>query len=308
MIVSVSRRTDVPAFHFEWFMNRLRAGYALSRNPMCQKRVHRIPLTTSDVDLLCFITKNPSPCIPHLRKVMDMGYEMSFQITVNPYGRALEPNVPPLDDVIESFRDVSRMIGSDRTVWRYDPVVFGKGFDIRFHIEMFEYIASRLQGYTERCVFSFLGCYEKHEGLVMSGRLREVSGEERLSFLESIPRLASRHGIEMSNCCPDSDLSGYGVATRGCVDAQALKEWGIPYDAGRYAVRDNCRCVKMVDIGAYDTCSHDCIYCYANRMDHVRRSSRRYDPKSELLYGVVEPDDEIVGMRRRKDARLSDFF
>lgn len=308
MIVCVSRRTDVPAFHFDWFLNRLREGYALSRNPICQKRIHRIPLALSDVDLLLFMTKNPAPCIPHLREISDMGYEMAFHITVNPYGRALEPNVPPLDEVIDSFRRVSEIVGSDRTVWRYDPVVFGSGFDVDYHIRMFERIASGLEGFTERCVFSFLGCYEKHEGLVMGGRLREVTGEEKALFLESIPELASRHGIELSNCCGDADYTGYGVTSRGCVDAESLKSWGIPYDSRRYSVRDHCRCVKMVDVGAYDTCLHDCIYCYANRMDGKRRSSRRYYPSSELLYGTVEPDDEVVGMRRRKDARLSDFF
>lgn len=308
MIVSVSRRTDVPAFHFDWFMNRIDAGYALVRNPVFPKKVHRVPLGVGDVDMLFFISKDPRPAIPHLQELRDMGYEMSFQVTVNPYGRDTEPNVPDDGTVCKAVREISEILGRDRVAWRYDPVLFNDRYDLDFHRESFGRIASELEGHVERCIFTFLDVYDKHAPLFAAGRLREVTDAERMDFIRTVVPIAEGYGMEMSTCCTETDYSKYGPNKRPCIDSRSMRAWGIPYEPQTTPVRKGCGCVRTVDIGAYDTCRHDCVYCYANRAGSAARSARAYDPRSEMLYGTLGPDDEIADIRGRKDARLSDFL
>lgn len=308
MIVSVSRRTDVPAFHFDWFMNRVRAGYAMVRNPVCRSVVYRVPLRPSDVDMFTFISKDPRPSIPHLRELKDMGYELSFQVTVTPYGRDLEPNVPEDAVVAGAVREISEIIGRDRVIWRYDPVVISDRYDMDFHRENFDRLASLMEGHVERCVFTFLDVYDKHLPLFSSGRLREATEGERAEFVRTAVPIAEGHGIELSTCCTENDYSEYGATYRPCLDPKSFRSWGVPYELQTNPVREGCRCVKSIDIGAYDTCRHDCLYCYANRANDSSRASHVYDPESEIIYGSVGPDDDITELRSRKSARLSDFF
>ncbi|MBQ5397217.1 MAG: DUF1848 family protein, partial [Candidatus Methanomethylophilus sp.] len=123
MIISASRRTDIPAFHMEWMMNRLRAGYCLVRNPMVANVVYRIDLDPKNVDAIIFVTKNPAPVIPHLKEIASMGHLPLFQVTITPYGRDIEPEVPFKADVADAFKTISERIGADRMIWRYDPII-----------------------------------------------------------------------------------------------------------------------------------------------------------------------------------------
>ncbi len=306
--MSVSRRTDVPAFHFDWFMNRVRAGYAMVRNPVCRNVVHRVPLGPSDVDMFAFISKDPRPAAPHLQELIDMGYAITFQITVTPYGRDLEPNVPPYDVVAETVKEISSVIGKDRTIWRYDPVIVSDRYGLDFHADAFGRIASLLEGSVDRCVFTFLDVYDKHLPLFGTGRLREVIEEERIGFIRTVLPIAEEHGIELSTCCTENDYSGYGVIRRPCLDPRSFRGWSIPYELQTAPVREGCGCVRSIDIGEYDTCRHDCLYCYANRAADSVRASRTYDPESEMICGSVGPDDTVTEIRTRKSARLTDFL
>ena len=307
MIISASRRTDIPAFHSEWLMNRLRAGYCYVRNPMVDSVVYKIDLTRKNVDALVFVTKNPAPMIPHLKEIGSMGHLYMFEVTITPYGKDLEPNVPPKADVAESFRQISDRIGADRCLWRYDPILMNDGYiGVDYHRRKFEILCRELEGYTRRCIFSFVDIYGKFIG--MEKRFRSVTHSEMDLLAQSLKPIADRYGIELTYCCPHYDLTRYGIEPRGCIDGRQLARIGAPFEEMSTPLRDGCRCVKNIDIGAYDTCPHDCVYCYANKVKGAERQGRVYDPESEILYGSVTENDRIVELKGRETPRIEDFM
>jgi hypothetical protein len=307
MIICASRRTDIPAFHSEWMMNRLRAGYALVRNPVHRSTVYRVDLTPKNVDCIVFITKDPGPIITHLDEIDAMHLNYIFQITVTPYGKDVEPGVRSKADIADSFRQLSDRVGKKRTVWRYDPVIFNEKFDIGYHERKFETLCCEFQGYTGRCTFSFLDMYDKLESSLGPDVLRSATEEEVDSFGRMISKVSERYGIVPSYCCAKHDLSEYGIKPRGCIDRDMMMSLGMPFEEMSAPIRKGCKCVKNIDIGGYDTCDHDCIYCYANRNTAESRKKKVYDPASEMLHGTVGPGDEIVELSARTALRLSDF-
>ena len=305
MIISASRRTDIPAFHMEWMMNRLRAGYCLVRNPMVRNVVYRIDLDPRNVDAIVFVTKNPAPAIPHLREIGSMGYLSLFQVTITPYGKDLEPGVPFKADVADAFKSISDRIGADRMIWRYDPIILNDRLDVDYHRRKFELLCRELEGYTRRCTFSFLDMHTKLRG---KAGLRSASTEEMDAMAEMMVPIADRYGMRLSYCCSRHDLSRYGIEPRGCLDRQQMRSLNIPFEELDTPLRDGCKCVKNIDIGSYDTCLHNCVYCYANRRDGEEREEKTYDPDSEMLYGSLEPGDTVVPLKGRDVPRLNDFF
>ncbi len=307
MIISASRRTDIPAFHTEWLMNRLRAGYCLVRNPIYHPLVYKIDLTRKNVDCLVFVTKNPAPIIPHLREIGSMGHMYMFEVTITPYGKDLEPRVPAKADVAESFREISDRIGADRCLWRYDPILLNDRYlGVDYHRRKFELLCRELEGYTRRCIFSFVDIHDKLIG--KENFFRSVSNREKDLLAQSLKEIADRHDIELTYCCPKYDLSKWGIEARGCIDGRQMSRIGVPYEEMSNPLRDGCRCVKNIDIGAYDTCPHDCLYCYANKAKGEARAGRTYDPESEILYGGIGEKDQIVELKGKDLPRLDDFF
>lgn len=303
MMVCVSRRTDIPAFHSEWFMNRLRSGRVFIRNPFAEDVVNEISLKRKDVDCILFMSKDPRPMERHLDEMSSMGHQMLFQITINPYGKDMEPNVPDFEDVIASFRRISEKIGMERMSWRYDPVIFSDRYDISFHTGMMERMCSELEGSTYRCIFSFLSRYDKLKSFFDNGILRDVSEKEKDNFVKQCSTIASEHGIELTACCT---VDHPFAVRKGCIDSTLMRSLGLPYEEQSTSIRKGCECVKSIDIGMYDTCMHDCIYCYANSSDGSRRN-RRYDPDSMMLVGDVSDEDEIIPLKRRSVHRITDF-
>lgn len=307
MIICASRRTDIPAFHSEWFIRRLRQGRVMVRNPIQKDVVHDVSLDPKDVDCIVFISKDPQPMERYLKEIEGIGHRMMFQITMNPYGKDIEPNVPDINDVTRSFKRISSFVGKEHMLWRYDPVIFSDRFDIDYHIRRFGEICSELEGYTERCTFSFLTRYDKISANYDSGLLREASGTERKEFCRRMVPIAESYGIELSSCCIDPSSLGYGVKDHACLDADDLRRLGIPCEIQSIPIREHCRCVKSIDIGMYDTCLHNCVYCYANTKNDHRRMLAQYDPDNEMLYGKASDGDRIVKIGRRVNARITDY-
>ncbi|MDO5853004.1 MAG: DUF1848 domain-containing protein [Thermoplasmata archaeon] len=307
MIICASRRTDIPAFHSEWMMNRLRAGYCLVRNPVSRTTVHRVDLTRRAVDCIEFVTKDPRPMVPHLREIGAMGHMSLFQVTLTPYGRDLEPGVPFKADISDACVEIAGRIGRDRIAWRYDPVLFAPGMSPGYHERKFRMLCAEASQWTDRCIFSFLDVYGKLVGAVASGAFRAPTRAEAEDFCRMAVRTASDYGIALSSCCETMDMTRFGIEPRGCFDSALMRSLNIPYEAQDAPIREGCRCVRSIDIGEYDTCAHGCVYCYANRADPTRRMSRMYSDDSELLWGAVMPRDRVVDMGGRDAFRLDDF-
>lgn len=304
MIICASRRTDIPAFHSEWMMNRLRAGYALVRNPVCEETVYRVDLSPDSVGCIYFMTKNPEPMIRHLDEIEDLGHKSMFQITVTPYGKDTEPGVPDKGKVADSLKEVSEILGKKRVVWRYDPVFFDGRHSMKYHERKFRLFCSEFSGYTERCIFGFLDVYSKFNRFG-GPKFSVPSPMQREEFMRFAGPVAKEYGIRPT-CCLSGGRPEYGIGSEPCIDGDTMRSLNIPYDGTPGRLRDGCGCIRNIDVGAYDTCMHDCVYCYANSVSRKGRSLKEYDPKSEILFGRVSEDTDTVPITDRR-SRLGDF-
>ena len=216
MILSVSRRTDIPNYYAGWFYNRMKEGILYVRNPMNPHQVSRIELSSDLVDCIVFWTKNPEPMMARLHELSD--YMYYFQFTLTGYGRDIEPNVPhKKDKMISVFQRLSEMIGSSRVVWRYDPIFFNDVYTEEYHVQAFEQIADALAGYTKRCVISFVDTYAKNKAAMRELKVREPipedeqEGNEQLQnlrvFAARLSEIAHRNGMEIATCAEKLDLS-----------------------------------------------------------------------------------------------------
>lgn len=275
-IISASRRTDIPAFFADWFMNRIREGYFHRVNPFNANQVRAVSLAPDDVDAIVFWTKNPQPLLPHLDELDKRGYRYYFQFTLNPYGEIFEPHVPPLAERIAVFRELSRRIGPHRVIWRYDPIIVSDATPLEYHREMIASTAAALQGHATRMVFSFLDFYGK-----VAGRIKELEKtkgirviditdgsrrEEMLRLAAWIKQIGDHSGLEILSCAEQFDLAQLGIQHGSCIDGRLISSlFGIrkdfPKDKNQ---RGECLCVESIDMGMYNTCSFQCTYCYAN--------------------------------------------
>jgi len=302
VIIGASRRTDIPAFHSGWFMDRLRAGHALVRNPGYGGTVFRVPLSPADVDAIVFMTKDPRPMEAHLAELESMGHEAMFQVTVTGYGGPIEPNVPPAWKVVRSMAKLSDALGPERLVWRYDPVLFGGARDAAWHIANFDRLSKALEGVAGWCVIGFFEPHLKLSGAMASGLLKEARPEEKAAVATPFKGMAESRGMRIRSCCTGDALAPYGILDGGCVGGDMLSSIGIPWEKPSAPNRKGCLCVKTVDIGTYDTCPHRCVYCYANSKGG-RGESR---PGEEMLADALGPTDVVVEVGGRP-TRLRDF-
>ncbi len=273
---------------------------------MVRNVVYRLDLTPQNVDALVFVSKNPAPLVPYLREIASMGYLTLFQITITPYGKDLEPGIRSKADVADAFREISDRVGADRMVWRYDPIILNDRIDLEYHRRKFELLCRELEGYTHRCIFSFLEMYGKLQQ--HRSTLRSITHEEMDAMAEMMVPIAERYGMKLSYCCAKYDLSRWGIEPMGCFDRQEMRRLDIPFEEMNSPLREGCRCVKSIDVGSYDTCLHNCLYCYANRADGTDRTEKTYDPESEMLYGELEEGDTVIPLKGREIPRLDDYF
>ncbi|OHB38109.1 MAG: hypothetical protein A2060_06730 [Planctomycetes bacterium GWA2_50_13] len=289
-IVSVSRRTDIPAFYADWFMRRVREGYVRYLNPYGGQE-HRVSLLPEDVHAFVFWSKNYGPLMKYIPELEERGYDFYFHFTITGLPKTFENIVTPVDNAVATFRTLSERYGPKRVQWRFDPIVISSATGPTFYARRFEEIASRLQGATERCYLSFACMYSKVrrnlETLAVNHNItcRDASDSDKTSLTLRIRETADRYGITLYSCC-DEALAAGGVRQAQCVDGELLYEL-FPHRPKQTKInptRKGCRCVISRDIGAYDTCPHGCIYCYANlNKDLAVKRFRAHDPSSDTL-------------------------
>lgn len=225
MIINTGCRTDIPAFYAEWFINRIKEGYVLVRNPYNPSQVTKYSLKPEVVDCLAFCTKNPEPILPY-RKVLQP-YQQYWFVTITPYGKEIEPNVPDKEKVIESFQKLSQEVGIDSIGWRYDPIFIGMGFSVKRHIEAFQKMAKVLKGYTKNCTISFLDLYEKVKR--NAPNIYPPSREETIELAKAFSQIGKENGMTIHACCEKTYLEEYGIDCKGCMTQEIIEKDITPY-------------------------------------------------------------------------------
>lgn len=298
MILSVSRRTDIPAFYSNWFFNRVKEGFVYVRNPMNIHQISRIELAPNLIDCIVFWSKNPKPMLPYLDLLKDFMYY--FQFTINPYDIRLEQSVPTKNSIIDTFKRLSDIIGPNRVIWRYDPIILTDTISLDYHVKYFEELAKRIEGKTKTCVISFLDLYKKTERNLKDTTARELNQNEMLILASKLANIASSYGMKIQSCAEAIELESVGITHGHCIDNFLIEDLlGVRLVVGKDKnQRPECGCVQSIDIGEYNTCSHMCKYCYANyNKEKVQEKSRRHNPDSPLLIGEVGPEDRITNKK-----------
>ncbi len=288
MIVSASRRTDIPAFYGDWFMSRIREGFVMVRNPFNPLQVSKIALSPYAVDCIVFWTKDPARFLGRLAELDRKGFHYYFLFTLTPYGREIETNLPEKEELVSTFIELSNTIGRRKVVWRYDPIVVTKELDRAYHERQFRDLVQKLAPFADSCIISFLDFYGKTRrnmrGLdavdIGEGAMRDLAG----AFTE----ICGQEGLTLQTCAEEIDLSDIGVVPGKCIDDERIaailgRDISVRKAPGQ---RKACNCVESVDIGAYNSCPHLCRYCYANYSeDLVRSNLALHDPDSPFLLG-----------------------
>ncbi len=291
MIIDTGNRTDIPAFYSKWFMNRIREGFVMVRNPYNPDQVTKYRLDPEVVDLLQFCTKNPEPMIKYLDE-LDR-FRMFWYVTITPYGKSIEPNVPDKRKVLDSFKRVSEHVGKHAMSWRYDPIFISDTYSVDYHIDAFERMAVELEGYTEQAVISFIDLFEKTKKNFPEAK--EVVREDRFALGKAFAETGRAHGITVRSCFEGTELAQFGIDVSGCM-SQAVVEHAMGEKLNPPNSRHirGCNCLMGNDIGAYNSCAHFCRYCYANYdRQAVVENMKRHDPESPFLIGNLMPFDKV---------------
>lgn len=315
MIISASRRTDIPAFYSKWFLNRIRDQFVLIRNPFNYHQITRVELTSDEVDCIVFWTRNPLPLIPHLQELDSRGLRYYFQFTITGYGPDLEPHVPSLASAVSAFKKLSDLVGPERVIWRYDPIAISKRTPSDFHVKTYTAIAEALRGYTHGSVISILDVYKKTEknmANIFGFDVTDQPSEECVfQIATTLGSVATSCAMDIKSCAEKYDLSHCGIPSGKCIDEALLTQlWGISYpskkDAGQ---RLECGCVKSIDIGMYNTCGHGCKYCYATFSHKTAQTNiANHDPASPFLLGGIDGIDPSLLIKKRQNALQPRLF
>lgn len=292
MIINTGMRTDIPAFYSKWLLNRINEGYVYVRNPFFRNKVTKYRLDPNVVDCLAFCTKNPHPLVNYLSE-LDKFRQFWF-ITITPYGKEIEPNVPDKRQVIKDFKKISLHIGINSIALRYDPIIINNKYTIEYHIKCFDKLLSELSGYTRDCTISFIDLYEKVKK--NAPEMREVTREEQILLAKEFVTIGKKYNIKIHGCCEEDFLKEYGVDITGCMSKEIVEraidnKLIVPITNRK---RAGCNCLLGNDIGEYNTCMHLCKYCYANfSKDLVLENIKKHNPNSPFLIGQLEENDEI---------------
>ena len=294
MILNVSGRTDIVAFYTKWFMNRYKEGFLDVRNPFYPKSVSRIYF--KDVDAICFCTKNPIPIIPYLKEI---NKPIIFHVSLTPYKKDIEPNIPPKGTIIEAIKKISNIIGIDNVYVRYDPILINDKYTLTYHIKSFDNMCNLLKGYVKHIIVSFVDEYKNVKNNKDILKNKEFTLEDYKEIGTNFATSAHMYGMTVQTCSEENRLTEYGFIKEECMSGNLAFKITGKTDFKRWTSRNNknCKCINMVDIGVYNTCRHFCKYCYANFDEKlVNTNYCLHDDNSSLLIGHIK-DDDIITIR-----------
>lgn len=301
MILSVSSRTDIPAFYSEWFINRINEGFVYVRNPFNSKQISKIRITPDIVDCIVFWSKDPLPLMKHIDKLSSYNYY--FQYTITPYDQDIEVNLRNKRDILNTFIDLSKLIGKEKIILRYDPILFTDRYTMDFHIRSFKMLCEKVEGFTERVVISFLDDYKKVERNMKHINLKKIEDADMYGIAANFSSIAKAHNLSIETCAESVDLDRFGIKHGRCIDGELIERiTGYKLKGLKRAEnREYCLCHECIDIGQYDTCTNGCLYCYANVNKEIANRNRLlHDPESPILCGDYDEGD----IRERKDLKL----
>ena len=289
MIVSASYRTDIPAFYGQWFLERLRAGETWVRNPYGGK-ANRVSLKPEDVDGFVFWTRNTAPFGQGLAAVEALGLPYIVQYTVTGYPRALEAGVASVDHAAAQIAALSGRCGGAAVVWRYDPILFTSLTPPDWHRRNFSALARALSPFVDEVTVSFAHMYRKTVRNLRNAAAADgftwcdPEEGERRAFLADLASIAADKGLRLTVCSQPA-LEQEGIGGAACIDSERLSRVaGRSIIARQKGNRPGCLCAESRDIGAYDSCAHGCVYCYAVG-DHskARDAVRQQDSRASQL-------------------------
>ena len=312
-IISISRRTDIPAFYSDWFMQRLEAGFAGWENPFSGQKIIT-SLKPDDVAAFVFWSKNFRPFLPHLKTIRERNIPVMFNYTITGLPHEFESNVVDPEDAIESLKVISSLYSPEHINWRYDPIIISDRSDVAFHLERFSWLAGQLKGHVTRCYFSFATMYGKVERnfrnleRAQQATISSPDNAARLFLAGKLADIASAHDIRMFSCCGEYLLADNRIEKGHCVDGKMLQRLNPACSGGREKpTRKECGCSESNDIGRYDTCPHGCIYCYANiNKERAIKLHKRHEVESAFLgYSKADSDRYLQEMDKKRNDRLT---
>jgi hypothetical protein len=296
-IISVSRRTDIPAFFGEWFLNRVNEGFAGYLNPFSGTK-HFVSLKNDDVTCFVFWSKNFVPFMDILKKIDSCGYNFYFNYTINNYPDIFEGNVINSEKLIDNLKELSDLYSPLQINWRYDPIIVSNLTDFDFHLKNFYSLASKLTGYVKRCIFSYVSLYKKVKRNFISFcnihniEINEPQNKEKVEFANELYKIAEKFNIKLFSCCSPIYL-GENIQKARCVDHELINKLFFDQNPKKFKIkssREYCNCSESIDIGVYDTCRHSCVYCYANKNFSLKKN-KNFDRYSSILsYNKKEAD------------------
>jgi hypothetical protein len=281
-ILSVSRRTDIPAFYPEWFMHRLERGYCDWKNPFSQQLQH---VSFEKVKFIVFWSKNPRPLLPYLKKIYDKGINFYFQHTLNNYDReGVESFLPSFEYRCATFRHIAEEWGRGRQVWRWDPIFLIDGvLTIDDIVNRIRETWSWLDTFPGKLVISFadINEYQKVKYNLYGSGIRELTVDEQKEFADKLANKFANNWLEIQTCSEKVDLRECGIKHGACIDAETIASFTHDEDFAERVKkmgkdkgqRECCLCTAAKDIGVYNTCAHGCRYCYANATPESARKN-----------------------------------
>lgn len=305
MILSLSRRTDIPAFYTEWFVNRLKEGYAYYKNPFDRNQLYKVNLNKENIDLIVFWTKNPSNFLKYIDFFDDYNYY--FQFTLTSYGQDIEKNLPKKKKIIENFIILSNKIGKERVVWRYDPIIITDYYTQDYHYKYFDKLCEKLSNYCNYVTISFLDFYKNTNNNCNHLKIKKLSLTEKENIALTLRAIGNKYNLKLKICSQDISKE---IEKASCIDKNLIKSifglsFNLPLDKNQ---RKGCSCLKSIDLGVYSSCANFCSYCYANKSEvEVRNNITKYNPSSPILLNQVEDWYNIKELKIKSNTELTLF-